>query len=159
MRAYNGALEGTSNLVSHVDSTRNKLSTLCTAETRERIDCELQRTRLALESAKKAMGWKGETHSGVLATVDAVEWAFKHKEAAKAHNVLLRQCHENLLCICIELALVNERRPRPSETYFREVQTRMLAALSRRVERNSIIYSGVGEQAPRRRLFEPERQK
>ncbi|KAI9768046.1 MAG: hypothetical protein M1839_004206 [Geoglossum umbratile] len=156
MHAYKNAFDMTSNLVTHVDSTRTKFSALCTAEARARIDRELQRARTALEDAKGVMGWKDGARSGVLGTVDAVEWALKYKDAAKAHNLLLRQCHNTLTGICVELTLVSEGRTRPSEVYFQEIQTRMLSALSRRVMKNAAIYSGAGEQAPRPRLFEPE---
>ncbi|KAI9760568.1 MAG: hypothetical protein M1840_002383 [Geoglossum simile] len=157
MHAYQNSLEATSDLISHVDSTRTKLAARCTAEARARIDNELRRARTALENAKTAMGWRDETRAGVLGTVDAVEWALKYKEAAKAHNALLRLCHDTLIGICIELAMLSG--PRPSETYFKEKQASMLAALSRRVMKNEVIYSGVGEQAPRPRLFESEQQR
>jgi len=156
MHAYQDSLEAISDLISHVDSTRNRLATLCTAEARARIDNELQRARTALKNAKRVVGGKDEARGGVLGTVDAMEWALKHKEATKAHSALLRQCHNTLIGIYIELMMMNG--PRPSETYFQERQARMLAVLSRRVMKNEVMYSGVGEQAPRPRLFEPEQQ-
>jgi hypothetical protein len=155
MHAYQVSLEAISDLITHVDSTRKRLAALCTVETRARIDNELERARTALKNARRVIGGRDEVRGGVLGTVDAVEWALKYKEA-KAHSALLRQCHNTLIGIHIELSMVSG--PRPSETYFQERQARMLAVLSRRVMRNEVIYSGVGEQAPRPRLFEPEQQ-
>jgi hypothetical protein len=143
IRAFRSSLEGTSDLVSHIETTHNKLSTSCTVETNAWIDLELQRTKSALKNAMTMVSKNSETRRGVLAMMEAVGWAFRHKEAATTHKELLNQCRNTLLCIDIELALVNERHPRPPESFFQEKRTEMLVTLSSRVMKNANMYSGV----------------
>lgn len=158
--AYKEFLQKVSDLFYHVDALRQKLSTLRTIPDGPWIDCQLEQVKSALEKAKTTVPWTGETRSGVLAIIDAVEWSLKYKDAAKTHKILLMMDHNTLLNIRDVLSKVEQvNRPSAPEKYFQETRTRMLAALSKRVMRNAIMYSGTGVKTSRSRLlFEPEQQ-
>jgi len=153
IRIYKETFRVVSDLFSDVDSIRKRLR----VETNTWIDRELQRIRSALEDAEREVSWMGETRSRVLATMDVVEWSLKHKHAAEAQKVLLFMYQNTLLNIRTELANKMQQRP-DLEEYFQETRARTLVVLSKRVVRNAIMYSGVGEQTSRSRLFEPEQQ-
>jgi hypothetical protein len=160
MLAYKEILQKVSDLFDHVDDIRQRLSTLCTIPDGSWIDDQLKEVESALKRAERTVTWTGETRSGVLAIIDAVEWSLKHKDAAKTHNILLMTHQITLLNIRDVLSREEQatRRLAPVR-YFRETRTRMLTSLSKRVIRNAIMNSGTGVQTSRSRLlFEPEQQ-
>ena len=138
--AYKTAFEGTSALVSDIDSLQTRLSSHVHPELRERIGRELQRTRSALKNARPLVYSKSSKR------------AFQRPGTTKAYMQLLDQCHSTLLVILNELVQLDGRHPR-LEKYFQELRTRKFAALAAQIIRNATVYSGVGDQT---RLFQPE---
>ncbi|KAH0543034.1 hypothetical protein FGG08_002642 [Glutinoglossum americanum] len=158
IRVYGNTLEEVSALLSDIDYTSSRPSIVVSLEVREEIDREIRRTKLALESARRAVGWKGETRSEDRVMV-GIKWAFKYADAAKVHMESLNRRHGTLLLIGHKLALAqtNERQQSwPVEASFQESTAKAAAALAREFRRHATLYSGVGEQAPRPRLDGPE---
>jgi hypothetical protein len=130
MLAYKTAFEGTSALVSDVDSLQTRLSSNVHRGLRERVDRELQRTRLALKDARPLVYSR---------------WAFRRPGTVEARMQLLSQCHRTLLVILYELVQLDGRRPRP-EMYFQELRARAFGALASQIIRSATVYSGAGDQ-------------
>jgi len=59
IRVYGDILEAISALVSDIDSTLFKPSTVITPEAREKMVRETCRAKSALENARRAVGWRG----------------------------------------------------------------------------------------------------
>jgi hypothetical protein len=153
MRSYEAIFKDTFDLISDVDSMRNRLSDSFNDETRGRTDRALMNTKAALKNAKEVVNWENKVGHGVQVTIKKLEWILVQNKAARVHMDRLELCHHDLLAISTELAMT-EKLLRPLEIYFEEVQVATLTALARRVKRITGIYSGVERQPPKLRLLE-----
>ncbi|KAI9768633.1 MAG: hypothetical protein M1840_004830 [Geoglossum simile] len=153
IRMYGDTLEEISALLSDVVCTRKRLSAKATPEVREKADREIRRTELALEEARRAVGWSDTMRSEAGAVVERMKWAFKYTDAARVHMESLNRCHSRLVSIGDELAKANERRPWLKKRYFQEIQANAITSLARQAIGHATAYSGPGEHVPQLRCL------
>jgi hypothetical protein len=148
MQAYNDTFKATIDLISRIESARDRLSGSFIREFGERVDLELERTKTALKKAEEAVNWENKVGCGAQVTMRRLEWILGQNKAAIVHMDLLRQCHISLLLISTELVVI-ERALLPLEGYFQDARTTLLNTLARRVRRTTIVHSGADRQPPR----------
>jgi len=153
MRAYELTFQMAFDLFTEVDSTRK--STFCEIGAGARIDDTLQRIKLALENAERAISWTHPTGRRDFAAMDVALWWLKYKHIAEANKTLIGMCHTDLHRVRRGLERENKMRPKCTEKYFEDIRMQMWAVLSKRAEGNAILYSGVGVQMSRRAYLSP----
>ncbi|KAI9862259.1 MAG: hypothetical protein M1813_004734 [Trichoglossum hirsutum] len=83
IQAFRAELEGISNLIARVVSTRNRLQTL-SSPVIEYADREVLRTRSALADLKRTIDLSNGARSGFEDVVTKIKWTLKYK-TAEAH--------------------------------------------------------------------------
>ena len=147
--AYQETLQLTAKILDHVRSLHQE-SKWCPRDLHSKMHDQLEEIKLALEIAKNAVRWMDGEKTHGRQFPHAVVWHFAYKQVAVANGPLLDLCSRRLMAIEEQLGAESAMRSqRQEKIYFEDIGKQLRVALSKRTERYSLLYSGVGEQMSR----------
>ncbi|CZR64543.1 uncharacterized protein PAC_14441 [Phialocephala subalpina] len=117
-----------------------------TRQTAESFNSQLQRIKLELEAAERAVSRMSHDETGQLRLGPraAVAWLLTYKDVANDHRETLKLCCQMLSAMQQTLHLRRNDTPSEEQKYFAKAEDQLLTTLLLQVESNSTQYSGNG---------------